>query len=136
MNSSRALAPSLTSWEAQWPGGGPTLPLTCHRTPSQPWGHPDLRGLNLSRVRLLYKPKKSWEPSPQKNAHIQNRMHSFREFRGFLGPPADPKRNTQGELSEHRGPSAQSLRPETSQDSVPISDLGCAPSLSRPPEDE
>lgn len=60
------------------------LSLTCHRTLSKPWGHPDLRGLHLSTVRLLYKFKENWGPTPQKNAHTQNQMHSFKEFRGFL----------------------------------------------------
>lgn len=72
------------------------LSLTCHRTLSKPWGHPDLRGLNLSMVRLLYKFKENWGPTPQKNAHTQNQMHSFKEFRGFLSPPSlSPRPQTQ-----------------------------------------
>ena len=100
------------------------LSLTCHRTLSKPWGHPDLRGLNLSMIRLLYKSKENWGPTPQKNTHTQNQIHHFKEFRGFPSTPSpSPRLNTQGELRA----STQSSRGQPD-----LRSLDLESSLSRP----
>lgn len=91
------------------------LSLTCHRTLSKPWGHPDLRGLNLSMIRLLYKSKENWGPTPQKNTHTQNQTHRFKELRGFLSPPSPSPRPQTQHTGRAEGLHSELKRPARSQ---------------------
>lgn len=106
-------------------------PLTCHRTPGKPQGHPDFRGLNLSRV--ADSPTNLREAaglSPQKMLTCKIRCIVSGSSETSWGHPQAP------DQTPRESPAQRTLHSElktrASQDSASSSRT----SLSRPQEDE